>query len=308
MRFVPFSAVIRRSFLPGARSRVPGAWAAAFVLAAGCGDGPGPSSDRAAATPHSSPRATVSLSPAISATLADLGVGDAVVGRTPWCWAVPDGVPAVGSLLEIDYERLIATSPVAVLVQPGIGGVDPELERLAASRGWRLGAWRLERLGDVIAMLEGLRELPPVAGDDRAIARLESRRREISDLLAGEPPADAPRVLLLVSAEPPTAAAGETFLDELLRAAGGRNALESRRGYIGLSLEEIVALAPDATVVLRDEPAGGTVSVPAELLDATRGKAMAIACREAFSPSSLAPVAAEAIRAGLHRSRESESP
>jgi ABC-type hemin transport system substrate-binding protein len=290
MRFVPFSAVIRRSFLPGARSRVPGAWAAAFVLAAGCGDGPGSSSDRAAATPHSSPRATVSLSPAISATLADLGVGDAVVGRTPWCWAVPDGVPAVGSLLEIDYERLIATSPVAVLVQPGIGGVDPE------------------RLGDVIAMLEGLRELPPVAGDDRAIARLESRRREISDLLAGEPPADAPRVLLLVSAEPPTAAAGETFLDELLRAAGGRNALESRRGYIGLSLEEIVALAPDATVVLRDEPAGGTVSVPAELLDATRGKAMAIACREAFSPSSLAPVAAEAIRAGLHRPRESESP
>jgi iron complex transport system substrate-binding protein len=308
MRLVPFLAANGRSSPQEARKRLPGAWAVACLVAAGCGDAAVLSSDRAAAPPHSSPRATVSLSPAISATLADLGVADAVVGRTPWCWAVPAEVPAVGSLLEIDYERLVATAPAAVLVQPGVAGVDPELGRLAESRGFQLAAWRLERLADVLELLEGLRDLPPVAGDERALARLALRQREIAELLAAEPPPAAPRILLLVSADPPTAAGRETFLDELLRAAGGRNALEGRNGYVGLSLEEIAALAPDTTLLLRDEPAGSAPAPPAALVEASRGAATAIACREAFLPSSLAPVAAAAIRSALPAPAGSESP
>lgn len=311
---MPFAAFHRESGLRRAGNGLGAglgnaAAAVAAALVFGCDETPpGGSSVRAAAPPHSSGRATVSLSPAISATLVDLGVGDAVVGRTPWCWSVPADVPAVGSLLEIDYERLLATTPVAVLVQPGIGGVDRELERLAASHGWRLGSWRLERLADVVGMLDGLRELPPVAGDERALARLEARRAEVAGLLAARLPAAAPRVLLLVAAEPPTAAASETFLDELLRAAGGRNALDGRRGYLGLSLEEITEIRPDATIVLRDEPAGDEFAVPAELIQACGGPVTAIACREAFLPSSLAPVAAGAIRAGVPAPAGSGSP
>lgn len=313
-----FPADIPESGVRGARKRARAGFRtrrmriglAAFLLVAGCGDAstlsPSAGSDP---PPQSSPRATVSLSPAITATLADLGVGDAVVGRTPWCWAVPESVPAVGSLLEIDYERLLAARPAAVLVQPGVGGIDPELERLAAERGWTLAAWRLERLADIDALLEGLQAVPPVAGDGTAIAKAAARRAEIAALQAATPVENAPRVLLLVSAEPPTAAAGETFLDELLRAAGGRNALDaSRRGYVGLSLEEIAALAPDATIVLRDEPAGRPVAVPAALAEATGGRARAIACREAFLPSSLAPVAAASIRAGLAAAAEGGGP
>ncbi len=308
------SADIRESGLPNARKPVgighaAARLAAACLLLAGCGDASAPgTSAGTAAPPHSSPRATVSLSPAITATLVDLGVGDAVVGRTPWCWAVPETVPAVGSLLEIDYERLIEAGPAAVLVQPGVGGVDPELERIAGERGWTLAAWRLERLADVEAMLEGLRSIPPVAGDASAIARLERRLGEIEALRTAPVATSAPRVLLLVSADPPTAAAADTFLDELVEAAGGRNALDGRRGYVGLSLEEIVALAPEATILLRDEPAGRDQSPPASLVEATRGRVRVVACREAFMPSSLAPLAAEAIRDGIPPAPKGGSP
>lgn len=302
MRNVPFPAVHSDSRRRPGRSGIreaPRALMAACLLAAGCGsETPYPSAE-AAATPHSSPRATVSLSPAISATLADLGVADAVVGRTPWCWAIPEAVPAVGSLLEIDYERLIAARPAVVLVQPGVGGVDRELVRLGRERGWTLASWRLDRLADVEAMLDGLGGVPPVAGDAAALGRLAARRAEIAALRAAAPGEDAVRVLLLVSADPPTAAAEATFLDELLRAAGGRNALAGRTGYIGLSLEEVAALAPPVTVLLRDEPPGHEVAPPAALVAAAGGRVEVVACREAFLPSSLAPVAAAAIRAGL---------
>lgn len=306
------SADIRESGRPYARKPVgighaASLLAAACLLPAGCGDAsaPGTSAGRVA-SPHSSPRATVSLSPAITATLADLGVGDAVVGRTPWCWAVPESVPAVGSLLEIDYERLIEAGPATVLVQPGAGGIDPELERLARERGWTLAAWRLERLADVEAMLDGMQVIPPVAGDASALERLARRRGEIAALRSASVAATAPRVVLLVSADPPTAAAGETFLDEILAAAGGRNALDGRRGYVGLSLEEIASLAPDTTILLRDEPVGREPPPPASLVEATRGRVRVVACREAFMPSSLAPLAAEAIRATLAAAAEGE--
>lgn len=308
------SADIRESGRPCARKPVGIGYAAsllaaACLLPAGCGDASAPgTSAGTVASPHSSPRATVSLSPAVTATLADLGVGDAVVGRTPWCWAVPESVPAVGSLLEIDYERLIGVGPATVLVQPGVAGVDPELDRIARERGWTLAAWRLERLADVEAMLGDLRSIPPVAGDASAIARLERRLGEIAALRAAPIVAAAPRVLLLVSADPPTAAAAETYLDELVLAAGGRNALDGRRGYVGLSLEEIAALAPEATILLRDEPSGRDQAPPASLVEATRGRVRVVACREAFMPSSLAPLAAEAIRGAMSPATKGGSP
>lgn len=289
----------------GFRPRGPGRAfpvVAAVLLAIGCEAREPSSSVGGAVPPHSSTvdgKRTVSLSPAISATLADLGVGAAVVGRTPWCWAVPDEVPAVGSLLEIDYERLLAARPGVLLVQHGVAGLDPELERLARERGWAVGAWRLDRLADVDAMLVALGGMPPVAGDAEATRRLAARRAEIAAILAVRPAETAPRTLLLVSTDPPSAAAPGTYLDELLMAAGGRNALAGREGYIGLSLEEIAALAPDATVVLRDEPAGREVVLPAPLVDASGGRIAAVACREAFVPASVAPVAVEAIRSGL---------
>jgi len=281
------------------RSRAFGALAAvAAGLAAACGDAPVPSPSAGRRAPDEPPR-IASLSPALTATVVDLGLGDAVVARTPWCWMVPSEVPAVGGLLEIDYERLLAAGPEVLLVQPGAAGVDPELARLAARHGWELRAWRIERLADVAGILDDLREAPWIAAVPAASGRLAARAAELERLLAAEVAADAPRTLLLVSADPPTAAAEGTFLDELLRAAGGRNALAGRRGYPGLSLEEIAALRPEVTILLRDADAGDGAAVPPGLRSAVAAPVRVVASREAFLPSSRAAVAAEALAAAL---------
>lgn len=199
----------------------------------------------------------VSLSPAMTRTLVDLGLGDRIVGRTPFCDSVPEEVPVVGSLLDVDYERLLEVSPTHLVIQPAASGTDPEVERLAANHGWTLLERGLDRLEDVEAFLVTLADdlaLPasPELSDLRV--RCEGEARAIRVLAEAKPAASAPKVLLLVGSDPPTAAGADTFVSQMLVAAGGVNAVRGD-GYPELTLEDIVGLDPDVMLVLRELPA-----------------------------------------------------
>jgi hypothetical protein len=162
---------------------------AAIVGVVGCKRDDAPSS-ASRSTSAQSPR-IVSLSPAITRTLVDLGLGDSIVGRTQFCTSASQSIQVVGSLLDIDAERLISTKPTHVLVQPAAGGMNPEIARLANERGWTVGAWRLDRLEDVAAMVRGLGETLRGAPFDRA--RLAERTTLLEQFVAREPTSDAPR-------------------------------------------------------------------------------------------------------------------
>ncbi|MDZ4755273.1 MAG: hypothetical protein SGJ09_17475 [Phycisphaerae bacterium] len=225
-----------------------------ITIGTGCSGGtpPAPPSGESSAARGSGEQTSriVSLSPAITRTLVDLGAANAVVGRTPFCASIPASTPIVGSLLDLDLERLLSVRPTHVLIQPAATGTDPELVRLAASRGWRLGQWRLDRLDDVAHMLD---ELPATLGSEGSpLARSAAERREsIVRLREVVPAADSPRVLLLVSIEPMVAAGTETFLSDVLAGIGCRNAID-RRAYPEVSHEDLIRLVADSIVVLRE--------------------------------------------------------
>ncbi len=198
----------------------------------------------------------VSLSPAMTQMLVDLGLGDRIVGRTPFCDSVPEIVPIVGSLLDVDYERLIDVAPTHIVIQPAASGTDPEVERLAAEHHWVLIEQGLDRLADVDAFLSGFAaglHMPPSPALTDLAARCEEKGRAIRALSAAPARLTAKplRTLLLVGNDPPTAAGADTFVSEMLVAAGGANAITAP-GYPELSLEDIVHLNPDAICVLRE--------------------------------------------------------
>ena len=118
-----------------------------------------------------------SLSPAMTQMLVDLGLGDRIVGRTPFCDSVPESVPIVGSLLDVDYERLIEVAPTHIVVQPAASGTDPEVERLAQDHHWVLIEQGLDRLADVEAPGQRIAELEHAVTDkavmDNDIGQLE---------------------------------------------------------------------------------------------------------------------------------------
>ena len=225
----------------------------AFVIAAmglnGCSDRR-ETSTSAAQAPNNQTLRIASLSPALTRTLVDLGLGSMVVGRTPFCASVAMTTPVVGSLLDLDLERLIGVRPTHVLVQPAATGLDPELLRLASERGWALGHWRLDRLADVAAMLS---ELPVALGgvESHVVVRASERRLEIERLAASGPASDGRRVLVLVSVEPMSAAGRETFLSDVLEGSGFRNAIAGR-SYPEVSYEDLIRLDADVIVILSD--------------------------------------------------------
>lgn len=243
---------------------------ALLAVAAGCDPGkapeststttgPSPSAEPVAAAPVTlETMRVVSLSPAMTQMLVDLGLGDRIVGRTPFCDSVPETVPIVGSLLDVDYEKLLATAPTHLVIQPAATGTDPEVERLAEAHHWVLIEQGLDRLADVDAFLTQFvahLELPSSPALDALAARCESHAKTIRGLTMPAParsPGTTPtRTVLLVGTDPPTAAGNDTFVSEMLVAAGGANAVEGP-GYPELSLEDLVKLNPDAILVLRE--------------------------------------------------------
>lgn len=272
------------------------ATASAMALAA-CRGGEPP-----APPPTPAPR-VVSLSPAITRTLVDLGAAEHLVGRTPFCRSVPAEIPAVGSLLEIDFEALLSAAPDLVLVQPPAGGLDPALALTAEERGFRIETFPIDGLGDLAALLEGLPEALAVGAEPAAAAAWRERAAALRSRLddACRPLAAPPAgpVAVLFSLEPPMAFGEGTFVGEFLDRLGVANAVRSR-GYPELSLEDLVRLDPDLLVLLREQAASPeTLGRIAGLPAAAAGRVRQVEHPEALVPGSGWIGAAESLRRAI---------
>lgn len=205
----------------------------------------------------------VSLSPAISRTLIDFGFEDRIVGRTPFCASLDQSIPVVGSLLDLDYERLLQLNPTHVLVQPSLAkGVEPKLRDLATRHGWILGEFPgLNTIDDVEAMILQLPGLICGGLDDDVRNKASSKAAELSVLIADAltpvgPEAWHGTTLLVESVDPVLVFGNETYLSDLLTALGGDNAAHVN-GWAELSLEDVTRLDPEAIILVREKPIAG---------------------------------------------------
>ena len=224
-----------------------------WVAICGCGrsDEAGPTASGATATPR-----IVSLSPALSRTLLDLGLGDLIVGRTAFCASLPPDIPVVGNLYEVDFERLIRLEPTHVLVQPpSASGPDPQLKRLGDRHGWIIAHWTINSIEDIEQVI---RDLPGVLYADRpdrqglAAGRAAELLNEIAAALT--PSGDGGwrgRTLLVSDTEPVWVFGRGTYLHDILAAMGGANAVGAE-GWVQLSLEDVGRLDPEAIIIVRD--------------------------------------------------------
>jgi ABC-type hemin transport system substrate-binding protein len=200
--------------------------------------------------------AVASTSPAITASLVALGLSDHIVGRSPYCRSAVESVPVVGDLRSFDAERLDLAAPEVLFVQPPLAGVDPGLRAFCDEKSIKIVARRLESLADVDALIGDIAAVfgvePNIGGNELARA-LGSARASLA--LGAEPGEGARKVLLVVSAEPMLAVGKRTYLDELLAGADLANAL-GRDGYIELSAESLLAMAPETIIGVSETPEG----------------------------------------------------
>jgi iron complex transport system substrate-binding protein len=188
----------------------------------------------------------ISLIPAQTEVIARLAGPDVLIARTQWdVDPALAHLPSIGNALTPSVEWLAAQRPDLVVAWPDAQSRDV-VQRLA-SIGIPVYASRVESTAEVRTMIQRLGTLLGREAEARALGDdLERQLDAVREQVAGLPRRS---VLYLLSADPPTTTGRGTFVDELLRVAGGCNLFgDVEQLWPQVSLEEIVRRQPDVII------------------------------------------------------------
>jgi len=189
----------------------------------------------------------VSLAPSITEILFALGLGKRIVGVTALCDYPPEAraKPKVGDA-NINPERVVALKPDLVVAHELLNGrVIPVLRRLGL-RVLSANPNTFEKLFAFIQQIGRAGGVPERAA--QLVRQMKERMKRVEQRVAHR--RLHPRVLFVISIEPLWASGRDTFADDLIRRAGGTNALGSQlQGFRAISLETALASRPEVIVL-----------------------------------------------------------
>jgi iron complex transport system substrate-binding protein len=217
------------------------------ALAGSCSrsEAPAPSRNPARARPAR----VVTLAPNLTEIVFAIGAGETLVGVSEYSDYPPEArsLPRVGGL-EVSAERVVSLHPDLVLATPEGNAKGPVVALAAA------GVPVLAVPGGTLAaVIAGIREVGQRLGRadraNRLAADLERRKEAVRARVARSK--RHPRAVLIVWPDPPQAAGGGTFLNDLMKEAGAENLLAAREGWPLVSPEWLVT-APIEVLVVPD--------------------------------------------------------
>ena len=180
--------------------------------------------------------------------VAALGCGHMIVGvddHSDYPEDLVGRVARIGKDMDVDPERVAALMPDLVITSLTVPGHERVVERLLTLK-IPLLVLAPKSVADVA------RDIRMVAGVLGVSERGEALAVELEAALAVRGPVaeDAPRVLVEWWPKPVIAAARQSWVNDLITAAGGVNALGERDvASTPLTDEEVVAMNPDAVVI-----------------------------------------------------------
>jgi iron complex transport system substrate-binding protein len=214
--------------------------AAAMGAAAGA---PGP----AAPGP---PARVVTMAPNLTEIVFALGAGKRLVAVSDYSEHPPEAraLPRLGGFLNPDVEQVLARRPDLVILRDYSAALE---EKLAA---FQVPVLRVRDEG-IADILKAIRAVGKALGEERRGEALAgSIERELDAYRKRPEPARRPRVLLVAGRSPGTlqdlyAPGAGTFLDDLIRLAGGANLFgDSRIPYPKVSKEEVISRDPEVII------------------------------------------------------------
>jgi iron complex transport system substrate-binding protein len=249
---------------------------AAFLLLCGAGlqarlIAAGPA-DHQARSESAAPRRIVSLIPATTEMLFDMGVSDRIVGVGTFDRFPPEvsRFPRVGGLLDPNVERILSLQPDLVIVYETQHDLIAQLTR-AGEPTFR---YRHQGLLDIVQTMRSLGTRIGATRDaDAAAGRIVGRLAVVRRRDVGRP---RQRSLLVFGREPGSlrriqASGGYGFLHDLLELAGGGDVLSDfQRQSVEMSTEMVLARAPDVIIELQygDSPRRDQIDAETRVWDA----------------------------------------
>ena len=212
-----------------------------LVLAA-CRKAPGPGRAEAGA----GATRIVSLSPSTTEALFAIGAGPRVVGRSRYCDWPPEvaRLPSIGGYVDPSLEAILALRPDLVTGARGPAGA--ALSEKLEGRGIPTYLPKTESFAEIDAMILGLGQRTGRVAE--ATARVAALGAQVAAIEKAVAPLRRVRVLLVFGLEPVSVAGPSSFADEMVRRAGGTNAVSEGGAYPTLGIERVITLDPDVIV------------------------------------------------------------
>lgn len=192
----------------------------------------------------------ISMSPAITEILFELGVGHRIAGITDFCNypEATSSIPRIGGLLNPNLESIVALKPDLIIYTKENRKIQEQTENLGIKM-LKVDLINIENILKSILVLGNILETTETAqplhdrlkqGIDLYRSKLDGQRRKSTLIVLGK--ADDPLRDLY-------GAGKGTFLDELLTMAGGDNILNNSMAiYPKLSKEFVIAQSPEVII------------------------------------------------------------
>jgi iron complex transport system substrate-binding protein len=198
------------------------------------------------------PRRLVSLAPNITEIVYALGLGDELVGDTDYCDfpTQAKNKPHVGTMVNPSLERIVALKPDLALGTPEANRRETadQLERL----GIPLYGVTASTLAGTLASIEDLGKiLGPATEAKSLVAQMQARIDRVEKRIEGQA---KPKVLFVVWYRPLITVGPNTFIADVIRAAGGIPIGENLKGeWPRLTLEELLPQNPAVILLPKSE-------------------------------------------------------
>lgn len=202
----------------------------------------------ATVTLEKEPKRLVSLSPSNTEILFALGLGDRVVGVTEWCDYPPEAKtkPKIGDLRG-NLEKILAAQPDLVVASASLNRDMVERLRQMGIKVLAVEPQRIEQVYKAILLVG--RATNSLDRAEALVAELKSRIEAVQKRLADVPQAKRARVFIEVDYPLYTAGPG-SYVDDLVRLAGGRNVVTDLRFYGPYSEEKVIDLDPEVILAV----------------------------------------------------------
>ena len=156
-------------------------------------------------------------------------------------------VPAVGDTLHLNLEKVIAQNPTVAFAVTKRTDLPQALQRL----GVRCVALESDTMAELLDAVRSIgRETGHTAEAEALVRKMQADLEAVRRRVAGRPRPSVLFAFPIMIGSPQIMVAGRgTFVDNLINAAGGRNAYPEAGDWPTVSAQRAIALAPEVVIV-----------------------------------------------------------
>ena len=221
------------------------------------------------------PQRIVSTSPAVTEIIFALGGSQLLVGRTDFCTYPPEAmqIASIGGISNLNIERIMSLNPDLVIS----GSMIPkkstiQMEKMGVPTVCVIEQQHYEGLYDNISKIGRLIGRTQTADSLNDVLR--DRLKQLDVQTSAQP--KSVYYVVGFGAAGNFTAGGDSFINDIIRLAGGRNIAEGISGW-SYSLENLLQQNPEYIIIRKEDSAAFCRMTPYNRLDAVKsGRVIAI--------------------------------